>query len=76
MAEAGFDVLLCFELIELGIDEGFALIAVDGIRVDCFCCGDAVDGSIAANHGQGLIEGLFAFLCVFNQIIDPLLLLI
>ena len=51
MAEAGFDVLLCFELIELGIDEGFALIAVDEIRVDCFFCGDVVDRSIAANYG-------------------------
>ena len=52
MAEAVFDVLLCFELIELGVDEGFALIAVDGIRVDCFFCGDAVDGSIAAIMGK------------------------
>ena len=31
MAEAGFDVLLCFELIELGFDEGFALIAFEGL---------------------------------------------
>ena len=31
MAEAGFDALLCFELVELGVDEEFALIAVDGI---------------------------------------------
>ena len=31
MAEAVFYVLLCFNLVELGVDEGFALIAVDGI---------------------------------------------
>ena len=31
MAEAGFDALLCFDFVELGVDEGFALIAVDGI---------------------------------------------
>ena len=30
-AEAGFDALLCFELVILGVDEDFALIAVDGI---------------------------------------------
>ena len=51
-------------------------IAIGAFVVDCFFRADAVDGPIAANHGQGLTETLFAFLGVFNQIVDPLLLLV
>ena len=38
--------------------------------------GVGVDGPIAANHGQIFIESPLALLRIFNQIVDPLLLLV
>ena len=45
----GFDALLGVDLIVLGVDEGLALLAIDGLLLDFVSSGDAVDGCIAAN---------------------------
>ena len=72
-AEAGFNGLFFFDFFVLGVDEGFALIAVGGILAYFFSSGDAVNGFIVANDGQILIERLFAFFALDDQIIDPML---
>ena len=51
MAEVGFNALLCFGLVVLGVDEGFALITVNGVFAEFFSRGKAMDGLIAANYG-------------------------
>ena len=52
----GFDALLCVELVVLNVDEGFALITVNGVFADFLSRGKVVD----ANCGQVLIESFFA----------------
>ena len=49
--ESGFDALLCFDLVELGIDESLALVAIDGVIIDFFLSGDVMDWCVAANNG-------------------------
>ena len=51
MAEVGFNTLLCFGLVVLGVDERFALITVNGVFADYFSMGKVMDGLIAANYG-------------------------
>ena len=76
MAQAGFDALLCFELVVLGVDEGFALITVNGVFANFFSRYKVVNGSIAANYGQVFIETALALLRIFHQIVDPFFLLV
>ena len=71
--ESGFDALLCFDLVVLGVDEGLALVTVDGVFVDFFFSGDVMDGCIAADNGQIFPESCSALIGAFNQILNPLL---
>ena len=72
--EPGFDGLFFYDLMVLRVDEGSALIAVDGILDDVVLSGDSMDGCIAANDGQVSVESCFAFFLFFDKIVDPLLL--
>ena len=49
--ESGFDALLCFDVVVLGVDEGLALVAIDGVIIDFFLSGDVMDWCVAANNG-------------------------
>ena len=71
-----FDGPLFLDLYILAVDKGFTFIAADGISAYFRWSGDAMDGYIAADDRKVLVEILFARLCIDDQILNPMLLLI
>ena len=76
LPETVFDGALFLDLCILAVDKGFAFIAADGKSIYFCWSGDAMDGYIAADDRKIFIEILSARLCIDNQILNPLLLLI